>query len=155
MANYAPILLLQLCRYCLWVNDITGFCPASVRMTLAYTILSPHFLLPHLWSSNYSSFMDQQCHMEAMASSYRQCQSSSSVGNVIVACSWLQLHFTSLLETTLRRFHLTRQGCEATSCSVSRWKSSHLFHRQKRKSSEVCLQTFSFLCIATVVDQTL
>ena len=75
MANYAPILL-QLCRYCLWVNDITGFCPASVRMTLAYTILSPHFLLPHLWSSNYSRFMDQQCHMEAMASSYRQCQSS-------------------------------------------------------------------------------
>ena len=29
------------------------------------------------------------------------------------------------------------------------------FHRQKRKSNEVCLQTFSFLCTATVVDQTL
>ena len=155
MANYTPISLLQLCRYCLWVNDITGFCPASVRMTLAYTTASPHFPLLHLWSSNYSRFMGQQCLMIAMASSYRQCQSSNSVGNVIVACSWLQLHFTSVLETTLRRFHSTRQRCEATSCSVSRRKPSHHFHRQGRRSSEVCLQTFSFLCTANVVDQTL
>ena len=47
---------------------------------------SPHFPLPHLWSSNYSRFMGQQCHMEAMASSYSQCQSSNSMGNVTVAC---------------------------------------------------------------------
>ena len=58
-------------------------------------------------------------------------------------------------QLTLRRFHLTRQRCEATLCSVSRRKPSHLFHRQKRKSSKVCLQTFSFLCTTNVVDQTL
>ena len=88
----------------------------------------------------------QQCHIEAMASSYHQwCQSSNSMGNVIVACLWFQLHFTSVLETALR-FHSTRQRCEAILCSVL---SVHLFHRQK-KSSKVCLQIFSFLCIATV-----
>ena len=57
-------------------------------------------------------------HIEAMASSYHQwCQSSNSVGNVIVACLWFQLHFTSVLEMTLR-FHSTRQRCEAILCSV-------------------------------------
>ena len=55
-----------------------------MRMTLAYTTVSPHFLLLHLWSSNYSRYMGQQCHMEAMASSYHQCQSSNSVRNVFI-----------------------------------------------------------------------
>ena len=65
---------------------------------------------------------------------------TASVRNVIVAYSWLQLQFTSLLET-LRWFHSTKQKYKATSCSVSRWKSSifllslkwaHLFSSERK-----------------------
>ena len=63
MANYTPIWLLQLCRYCLRVNDITGFCPAFMKMMLAYIrqslLTSPYHICGAattlgLWGNNAS-----------------------------------------------------------------------------------------------------
>ena len=135
--------LLQLCRYCLWVNDINGFYPASTRMTLAYTTvrLSSYHICgaattPGLWPGNNVTYRSNGLLVSSVVPVQQQRGECDCC--LFVISTALHIGAGNDIEVS---FDQTKMWSHLVQCF-----SVHLFHRQKKSQAKYACK-YSHSCV--------